>query len=300
MTQTTRAALLALAASLLFTLETLAVKALVDVPIATLVLARACGQLAWTLPDLIRSPRLLVATGELRMQIFRGLLSVVAWYLYYVSFMGMPLATATVLSFTTVLFVTALAAPLLGEKVGWRRWTATIAGFAGVLIIMRPGMVPVGVPVLAAIAASVFGAGILLTTKVLARTERTVTIMFYVGLVALLVSLPVAWPGLAWPGWRNAGLLAVAGLLGPGAMWVWIMSLRMADASFIAPLSYVRLLYAVFFGVVLFGEVPEIWLLPGGALIIGSTLYITRREAVVARQRARASSSTDGSSPNSR
>jgi len=300
MTQTTRAALLALAASLLFTLETLAVKALVDVPIATLVLARACGQLAWTLPDLIRSPRLLVATGELRMQIFRGLLSVVAWYLYYVSFMGMPLATATVLSFTTVLFVTALAAPLLGEKVGWRRWTATIAGFAGVLIIMRPGMVPVGVPVLAAIAASVFGAGILLTTKVLARTERTVTIMFYVGLVALLVSLPVAWPGLAWPGWRNAGLLAVAGLLGPGAMWVWIMSLRMADASFIAPLSYVRLLYAVFFGVVLFGEVPEIWLLPGGALIIGSTLYITRREAVVARQRARASSSTDESSPNSR
>ena len=153
---------------------------------------------------------------------------------------------------------------------------------------------------LAAIAASVFGAGILLTTKVLARTERTVTIMFYVGLVALLVSLPVAWPGLAWPGWRNAGLLAVAGLLGPGAMWIWIMALRMADASFIAPLSYVRLLYAVCFGVVLFGEVPEIWLLPGGALIIGSTLYITRREAVVARPRARASSSTDESSPNSR
>lgn len=300
MTQTTRAALLALAASLLFTLETLAVKALVDVPIATLVLARACGQLAWTLPDFIRSPWLLVRTGELRMQIFRGLLSVVAWYLYFVSFMGMPLATATVLSFTTVLFVTALAAPLLGEKVGWRRWTATLAGFAGVLIIMRPGLVPVGIPVLAAISASVFGAGILLTTKVLARTERTVTIMFYVGVVALLVSLPVAWPGLAWPGWRNAGLLAVAGLLGPAAMWVWIMSLRMADASFIAPLSYVRLLYAVFFGVVLFGEVPDIWLLPGGALIIGSTLYITRREAVLARQRARAASSTDESSPNSR
>ncbi|WP_439550742.1 DMT family transporter [Falsiroseomonas sp.] len=297
MTQTTKAALLALAASLLFTLETLAVKALVGVPIATLVLARAIGQLAWTVPDLIRSPVLLVRTGELPMQIFRGLLSAIAWYLYYVSFSGMKLATATVLSFTTVLFVTAMAAPLLGEKVGWRRWTATIVGFVGVLIIMRPGMVPVGVPVLAAIAASVFGAGILITTKRLARTERTVTIMFYVGVVALCVSLPIALPGLAWPGWWNAGLLLAAAVLGPAAMWVWIMALRMADASFIAPLSYVRLLYAVFFGVVLFGEVPEWWLLPGGALIIGSTLYITRREAML--QRARAASSAAPSSAKS-
>jgi drug/metabolite transporter (DMT)-like permease len=296
-TQTTKAALLALAASLLFTLETLAVKALVGVPIATLVLARAIGQLAWTVPDLIRSPVLLVRTGELPMQIFRGLLSAIAWYLYYVSFSGMKLATATVLSFTTVLFVTAMAAPLLGEKVGWRRWTATIVGFVGVLIIMRPGMVPVGVPVLAAIAASVFGAGILITTKRLARTERTVTIMFYVGVVALCVSLPIALPGLAWPGWWNAGLLLAAAVLGPAAMWVWIMALRMADASFIAPLSYVRLLYAVFFGVVLFGEVPEWWLLPGGALIIGSTLYITRREAML--QRARAASSAAPSSAKS-
>ncbi len=297
MTQTTKAALLALAASLLFTLETLAVKALVGVPIATLVLARAIGQLAWTVPDLIRSPVLLVRTGELPMQIFRGLLSAIAWYLYYVSFSGMPLATATVLSFTTVLFVTAMAAPLLGERVGWRRWTATLAGFAGVLIIMRPGMVPVGIPVLAAIAASVFGAGILITTKRLARTERTVTIMFYVGLVALAVSLPIALPGLAWPGWWNAGLLLAAAVLGPAAMWVWIMALRMADASFIAPLSYVRLLFAVGFGVVLFGEVPEWWLLPGGALIIGSTLYITRREAML--QRARAVSSAAPSSAKS-
>jgi drug/metabolite transporter (DMT)-like permease len=296
-TQTTKAALLALAASLLFTLETLAVKALVGVPIATLVLARAIGQLAWTVPDLIRSPVLLVRTGELPMQIFRGLLSAIAWYLYYVSFSGMKLATATVLSFTTVLFVTAMAAPLLGEKVGWRRWTATIVGFVGVLIIMRPGMVPVGVPVLAAIAASVFGAGILITTKRLARTERTVTIMFYVGVVALCVSLPIALPGLTWPGWWNAGLLLAAAVLGPAAMWVWIMALRMADASFIAPLSYVRLLYAVFFGVVLFGEVPEWWLLPGGALIIGSTLYITRREAML--QRARAASSAAPSSAKS-
>jgi drug/metabolite transporter (DMT)-like permease len=296
-TPTTKAALLALAASLLFTLETLAVKALVGVPIATLVLARAIGQLAWTVPDLIRSPAALVRTGELPMQVFRGLLSAVAWYLYYVSFSGMPLATATVLSFTTVLFVTAMAAPLLGEKVGWRRWTATLAGFAGVLIIMRPGMVPVGIPVLAAIAASVFGAGILITTKRLARTERTVTIMFYVGVVALAVSLPVALPGLAWPGWWNMGLLVAAGFLGPSAMWVWISALRMADASFIAPLSYVRLLFAAGFGVALFGEVPEWWLLPGGALIIGSTLYITRREAML--QRARAASSAAGSSAKS-
>ena len=92
-------------------------------------------------------------------------------------------------------------------------------------------------------------------------------------------------------------LLLAAAVLGPAAMWVWIMALRMADASFIAPLSYVRLLFAVGFGVVLFGEVPEWWLLPGGALIIGSTLYITRREAML--QRARAASSAAASSAKS-
>lgn len=303
-----RATLLALAAAFLFNLETMLVKAIEGVPLATMVLARAIGQCAWILPALLRDPTL-PRTRALPMQIFRGALSAASWYTYYISFTGLALATATVLSFTSVLFVTALAAPVLRERVGWRRWTATLVGFAGVVAIVRPGSMEIGWPVIGALFSALMGAVIVLTTKTLARTERTSTIMFWIGVVSLAVSLPVAAPGLSWPGWTNLLLMALAGLCGPWAMHLWINALRMADASVIAPLSYVRLLFAAGFGLVLFGEMPDWWLGLGAVLIVGSALYITRREAALARRAttqatkpdaAMAASSGAGSKPKSR
>lgn len=286
MSQVARAALLALAATFLFNLETVLVKAMEGVPLATIVLSRAVGQLVWTGPAFIRDPFGLPRTRQLRLNLLRGGLSGVSWYMYYLSFASLPLAMATVLSFTSVLFITALAGPILGERVGWRRWSATLVGFAGVLAIVRPGAVEVGWPVAAAIATAFIGANITLTTKTLARSERTATIMFYIGLMTTAMTLPVALPGLAWHGWWNFLLLLATGLCGPAAMHVWINALRMADASAIAPLSYVRLIFAVGFGLVLFGELPDLWLLLGATLIVASTLYITRREARLARMRA--------------
>ncbi len=303
MTPTTKAVILCIGAAFVFNLETTFIKAIEGVPLATLVLARALGQFCWILPELARDPSL-PRTRQLPMALFRGLLSAVSWYTYYLSYSGLPLATATVLSFTTVLFVTALAGPVLGERVGWRRWAATGVGFAGVLAIVRPGAVEVGWPVGGAILSSLMGAAIVLTTKTLARSERTGTIMFWIGVVSVAIALPVALPGLAWMGWRNSGLLLEAGICGPFAMHLWINALRMADASFLAPVSYTRLVFAAGFGVVLFAEVPDAWLGLGTALILGSALYITRREA--ARGGARkpeapiAASSGAASKPKSR
>ncbi len=286
MSPMTRAVLLALAAAFLFNLETVVVKAIEGVPLATIVLARAVGQLAWTIPAFVKDPIGLMRTRQLGLNIFRGVLSGVSWYAYFISFAALPLATATVLSFSSVLFVTALAGPVLGEVVRWRRWTATLVGFAGVLVIVRPGAVEIGWPVLAAIASAALGAGIMLTTKMLARSERTSTIMFYIGLCTTALALPVALPGLAWPGWWNALLLLGTALCGPFAMHVWINALRLADASVLAPLSYVRLIFAAGFGVVLFGEMPDAWLGLGALLIVASALYITQREAKVAARKA--------------
>ena len=309
MSRFTQAALLAIAAGFVFNLETTLVKAIEGVPLATMVLARSLGQLAWTLPALVRDPSL-PRTGALPMQLFRGLLSVVSWYTYYLAFAGLPLATATVLSFTSVLFVTALAGPMLGEKVGWRRWSATLVGFCGVVAIVRPGeagAVEIGLPLAASLFSALMGAVIMLTTKSLSRTERTGTIMFWIGVVSVSVSLPVALPGLAWPGWGNVGLLALCGLCGPFAMQLWITGLRMVDASVLAPISYVRLIFAAATGVLLFREVPDWWLAVGTALIVGSALYITRRESMLARRAQpvkpaapSASSSGAGEKPNSR
>jgi drug/metabolite transporter (DMT)-like permease len=290
MSTLTRAALLAVASAFLFNLETVVVKAIEGVPLATIVAARAVGQLAWTLPALLRDPAGLVATQQLRLNLLRGLLSGVSWYMYFLSFGALPLATATVLSFSSVLFVTALAGPVLGEAVRWRRWTATLVGFAGVAAIVKPwddaGALSVGWPVAAAIGSAGLGAGIVLTTKMLARSERTDTIMFYIGLVTTALALPFALPVLAWPGWANLGLLVLTGTCGPAAMVVWISALRLADASVVAPISYVRLLFAAAFGIVLFSEVPDAWLGVGAVLIVGSALYITQREAKVAARKA--------------
>jgi drug/metabolite transporter (DMT)-like permease len=281
-----RAGLLAVASAFFFNLESVVVKAIEGVPIATIVLARAVGQLAWAMPELARDPWGVMRTGQLRLNLLRGALSGISWYMYFLSFTMLPLATATVLSFTSVLFVTALAGPVLGEAVRWRRWTATLVGFAGVVAIVRPGAVEVGWPVAAAIGSAMLGAGIVLTTKMLARSERTVTIMFYIGLMTTLIALPVAWPGLAWPGWRDVGLLVLTGICGPFAMLLWIGALRLADASVVAPIGYVRLVFAAGFGVVLFSEMPDAWLALGAVLIVGSALYITRREAKVAQRKA--------------
>jgi drug/metabolite transporter (DMT)-like permease len=300
-----RAALLALCSALFFTLETVVAKALSGVPLATVVLARALGQLAWTVPSLARDPIGTVRTRQLRLNLLRGALSGVSWFLYFTAFAALPLADATVLSFTSVLFVTALAGPVLGEHVNWRRWAAALVGFLGVVCILRPGAVEIGWPVAASILSAFLGACIVLTTKTLARSERTQTIMFYIGVVTTAIALPVALPGLAWHGWANLGLLVLTGLCGPVAMHLWINALRLADASAIVPISYTRLIFAAAFGIAMFGEAPDLWLGLGAALIIGSALYITGREARASRQAAkpeaaRAASSGDGSRPKSR
>lgn len=284
-----RAALLAIASAFMFNIETVVVKAMEGVPLAVIVFARALGQLLWVAPHALRDPIGLVTTRQLRLNLLRGGLSGVSWFLYFAAFAALPLAVGTVLSFTSVLFVTALAGPVLGEVVRWRRWTATLVGFAGVVVIVQPwdaAGVGLGWPVLAAIASAFLGAGIVLTTKMLARSERTETIMLYIGLCTTAIAAPFALPQLAWPGLRDAGLLLLAATAGPFAMVLWINALRMADASVIAPISYVRLVFAAGFGIALFGEMPDGWLALGAVLIVGSALYITRREAKVAQRKA--------------
>jgi drug/metabolite transporter (DMT)-like permease len=257
------------------------------VPLAQVVLFRSLFALPVLLPLLSQAggwPAL--RTSNPMGHVWRTMFGLVGMGGAFYGYATMPLATVTALGFTMPLFLTLLAVPLLGERVGWRRGTAVVVGFAGVLVILRPGAVEIGWPVAAAIGSAFLGAAIVLTTKTLARSEGTGTIMFYIGLVTTVIALPVALPGLAWPGWPNMWLLLLAAFCGPLAMMIWINALRLADASVVAPVSYIRLLFAAVFGIVLFDEVPDAWLGLGALLIVGSTLYITRREARLARERA--------------
>ncbi len=281
-----RAVSLSLAAALLFTLETVFVKLLAgSVPVTTIMLVRSAAQLLWVVPSLARRGTIVLRTSHPWMHFARGSFSLICWGLYYWSFQHLDLATATVLSFTSIMFVTALAGPVLGEVVRWRRWTATIIGFLGVVVVARPFGAGFDPAILVGLTSALFGAGIVLTTKRLSATERTDTIMLYIGIVTFAGSLPASLPQLAMPEAWQALWLLLMGITGPAGMQLWISAFRLADATVIAPLGYTRLLFATAAGTLMFDEHPDWWTGAGAILVVGSAIYITRREAAVARER---------------
>lgn len=279
-----KAAGLALAAAVLFTAEVVFVKLLANtVPVTTIMLARSAGQILYVTPLLARRGTILLRTSRPVLHLVRGTFSLVCWGLYYWSFQRLDLATATVLSFTSVMFVTALAGPVLGEIVRWRRWSATVVGFLGVVLVARPLDLQIDPAIGIALLSALFGSGIVLTTKKLSATERTETILLYIGFVTFSGSLPVALPFLTVPEPWQAFWLVLMGVTGPAGMHLWINAFRLADATVIAPLGYTRLIFSAIVGVLLFNEVPDAWMAAGAVLIVGSALYITLRETKVAR-----------------
>jgi drug/metabolite transporter (DMT)-like permease len=193
------------------------------------------------------------------------------------------MASAVSISFARNLFIVAFAALVLGEVVRWRRWSATIVGFIGVVVVMRPGAGEFSPAYLVAVAGAATGAAITLTTRALARREAPVQIMAY---IAIICTAGTLLPGLLaweWPDARQACWLAVIGIFGPAGQYVAIRAFRLGEASALAPVDYARLLFAVAAGYLVFAEVPDAWTVAGAAIIVCSTLYITIREARLAR-----------------
>ena len=189
------------------------------------------------------------------------------------------LADVTALSFTTPLFATILAVVIVGERVRWRRWTATAVGFLGVLIMVRPGA---GTFEPAALAALGMAFGIAMAVSLVKRlpaAERQASMLFYFGVGTTLLTVGPAI--LAWrmPDGTALLLLLLMGLTGVASQAMIIRAFRTGEASFVAPFDYAKLLVAGLIGYLLFGEVPDAWTWLGAGVIALATLYILRREA---------------------
>ncbi|MFM8989757.1 MAG: EamA family transporter, partial [Alphaproteobacteria bacterium] len=165
----------------------------------------------------------------------------------------------------------------------WRRWSATIVGFVGVVVVMRPGAVEFSPAYLVAVAGAATGASITLTTRALARREAPVQIMAYIALICTASTLLPGILAWEWPDARQAFWLAAIGIFGPAGQYVAIRAFRLGEASALAPVDYARLIFAVAAGYLVFAEVPDAWTVAGAAIIVCSTLYITIREARLAR-----------------
>jgi drug/metabolite transporter (DMT)-like permease len=218
-------------------------------------------------------------TRHLHVHAIRGLLGMIAMYCSYYALARIDLADFMALSFTRPLFATVLAVIILHEVVRWRRWSATAAGFIGVLIMVRPGsgtFDPAGFFALG----EAFSIAFLVTlVKRLPARETTMGMLFYFGAIATLLSLPAAIYFWRWPAAEEWWLLLIIGALGAAAQSFWIRAFRCGDASLVAAFDYLRLPLGAVVGLIWFAEVPTIWTLIGAIVIVTSTIYIARREA---------------------
>ena len=204
-----------------------------------------------------------------------GVLSMACWFY---ALTKLSLAEATSYSFAMPLFLTVLAWAFLGEKLKWQTWLATAIGFGGVLIIMRPDAVTLGLAALAGLAAAFLHAVAAILIKTLASSESSLTLLLYFPVLAILVFLFPAmsvWVSPTPTEW--IGLVGVAAL-GVQTQWGFIQACRISDMTFLAPFDYSRLLFALVLGYLLFSELPDIWTLVGGGVVVGSTLYIVKRD----------------------
>ena len=215
----------------------------------------------------------------------RTILNILSWYAFFSGLKYLPLAEATALFFSFPLFLTILSGPFLGEKVGLRRWLAIMVGFVGVIFMTRPGYGftwPMALMLLAA-----FGwASVATMTRVLGKTEEAGTMLFYnLFGFALAMVLPQFWV------WRDIsmealGLLAAISAFGVVAQLCLIKAYSVASPSIVAPFEYTGLIWAAVFGFVIWGDVPDAWVISGALLIVASGLYIVRREALFSRASA--------------
>ena len=203
----------------------------------------------------------------------------------YYALTKLPLADVTAISFTISLFTTVLAVLVLKEHVGWRRWSATVAGFVGVLVIVRPGGDGFEPAALVALGMGI-GVAISITVVKSVPTEDSdlALLCWFFGGSILVSALPAAF---AWktPDVAQWCMLLGVGVLGLVSQASIIRAYRLSEASFLAPFDYLRLLIAGVAGYLIFAETPDVWSIGGSAIIIGSTLYIAQREAQLRRTR---------------
>ena len=229
----------------------------------------------------------LFATRRPWLQSIRSLTQLVTFTLIWVSLFWTPITTVTMVLFTGPLILVALSVPFLGETVGPRRWAAVFVGFAGVLIVIRPGADVAHWASLLVLGGAFFYAVYQIQTRKLAGYDDSRTTAVYTILAAFVVAtiaVPFYWEapksGMDW------FLFASLGVTGGLAHFFIIKAYQYAEASLLGPFDYCQLVGASILGFAVFGEVPDTWTWVGAAVIIASGLYIAHREARARRASA--------------
>ena len=255
-----------------------------DLPVLQITWARYFFTVAFTLPIMFFFFRKnLVWTDKPKLQLIRGLILLTANVCFFYSISIISLAKALTLAFIAPLIVTAFSPIFLGEKVGFRRWSAVIIGFIGSMVVIRPGFVEINLASLAALGTGVMYGFYLKITRKLSSSDNPLLTLLLTGVVgAIIISfvMPFVWikPTLnQWSMMAAIGIFACVGHL------FIILSLKYADASKLAPFSYFEIVTNIIIGYYFFSDFPDKWTFLGLFIIILSGIYISRRENIVKR-----------------
>lgn len=216
----------------------------------------------------------------------RGLVHSAGLALWFFGVIHVSLADITAIGFTGPLLIMLGASIFLGEPMRWARWVAAFAGFCGVLLVMAPRVTGQGGGyMLVMLGATTVFAGSYLLTKALTRHERPEVIVAWQNFTVACLSLPLVLLGpWTWPAASQWALLLLCGALGSSGQYCITRALKVTDISATQPVKFLDLLWASLLGWALFGDLPTVWTLAGGAVIAASTVWLARREAREARE----------------
>ncbi len=247
-------------------------------PIGQVITLRQAAAMLFMLPYAwMTAGRRALHALNVRGQFFRGMLFVLGTVLVLGSLSRLPLSFVSVVLFSSPLFVALLSAPLLGERVHRHHWIAIAAGFVGVMLIVRPAGSGFDWIMLLPLAAAFTNALRDTYTRRLSRTESSLAVLFWSGVIVIvagLCTLPLGWRAVDLAGAR---WLLLAGLLNASAHFMVIEAFRLGPAATVAPFRYTGLLWAMILGYAVWRETPDAWMLTGAAVVVGAGVYMLKR-----------------------
>lgn len=234
---------------------------------------------------LVALPRLL-ATSKFKFQIFRSFLLLGSTAFNFLALRELRLDQTTTIMFMAPLMVALLAGPLLGEWVGWRRMTAIVVGFSGILIVVRPGVATFQPAMIFAFCGMMSYAAFILVTRYLSRFDPSEVTLFFSLLAGSFLVAPLAYMSWVWPREiLHYFILAGMGMWGALGHYLFIVAHKHAPASTIAPFIYTQLLTMTGLGYLIFDDLPDAWSLVGAGVVVASGIYLLYREAKVKQAR---------------
>ena len=219
-------------------------------------------------------------TRNFKSHVIRAILVITGTFLFVSGLKYLPITDAIAIAFAGPLFITALAQPLLGEQVGWRRWGAVFAGFVGIVVIMRPGSDAMQWAALLPLAASLTGAFRDILTRGMSANETSVALLFYTSFGVILAGIvvsPFFWRPVDTVDW---GWFALGGLFIGCAHFLMIETFRYGEATLVAPFKYSGVIWAAIFGYLIWADIPDLGTIFGVAIVITASLYILHRERI--------------------